>query len=636
MKTLRERGFNDELDLDTILTVFFNKINQLISIYIVSIIFLSFIYIFQERVYQSSALLQFEGTKTLLPSLNNLSSQQSTFLNAEKEIFKSLDTIDGLKKRLTFDSEDLKLPNSSIISSGLSFTDDRKNLLTINYSNNDEKLTQLILSNLIDEFLSNKIQNNRISALKGIEFVDKEIPNLKEQLNKAELDLIKFKSSDGNNFIFDTEFRGNSIESLNKEIKAIELKEIELREFYKSTHPIYTTLIQQKNILIDELEELETGVQDLPSEQRKLFNLNQKVDIYSSSLEELEKQKLSLSLVAASSTSNVRIINSPSEAIKISPNLSLLLLSFVVLLVTYFVFLLNHFFSDKIMSLDALLDFLEDRDLFLGAFPFINIKNKNKRILLDIEKNFTDRIIINILNSEEKVYLVSSMKEGVGKSYLSEKLTKNLSNFSSKICLLDLDLRKKGLSESSDNFKKKGINVSDFLDNKNQQGDIVYINKPIISDPLAYLNSDSLANLIKKLRDEFDKVVIDSPPMGTFIDAKLISKLTDKTICVLSSHESSFSELSLISKELKRNDSDDLKLVFFLNKVKYFLEIFWFSVRYPIYGGYTYYNPYNYYSADKLKTFRKLEKYVSFTQKKLKDWYKKVMDFVKSINFRKK
>ena len=60
-----------------------------------------------------------------------------------------------------------------------------------------------------------------------------EIPNLKKQLNIAELELINFKSSDGNNFIFDSDFRVNSIESLNQEIKEIELKEIELKEFYK-------------------------------------------------------------------------------------------------------------------------------------------------------------------------------------------------------------------------------------------------------------------------------------------------------------------------------------------------------------------------------------------------------------------
>ena len=152
------------------------------------------------------------------------------------------------------------------------------------------------MESLIEEFISDRVQNNRLAAIKGIEFVDEEIPKLKNLLNLAENDLTKFRSSGGNSFIFDNENRGDAIDSLNKEIKDIELKEIELKEFYKSNHPIYSTLIEQKNILLDELEELETGVKDLPSEQRKLFNLTQRVNIYSSSLEELEKQKLSLNL----------------------------------------------------------------------------------------------------------------------------------------------------------------------------------------------------------------------------------------------------------------------------------------------------------------------------------------------------
>ena len=68
----------------------------------------------------------------------------------------------------------------------------------------------------------------------------------------------------------------------------------------------------------------------------------------------------------------------------------------------------------------------------LGAFPLINEKNKNLKILKEIEKNFSDRILVNILSSENKVFLIASMKGGVGKSYFSEKLVNNLSNFSKK------------------------------------------------------------------------------------------------------------------------------------------------------------------------------------------------------------
>lgn len=613
MKSFKERGFNDDLDFDTLLTVFFNRLNYLLTVFIGSIALLVSIYLFQERIYQSSALLQFETkSSTLVSTPLDGFTQNKTVLSAEKEIFKSFNTIEGVKTRIRNKSGDIDVPDSATISKGISFSDDGKNLLTINFSINDNKISKIVLQSLIEEFISDRIQNNRLAAIKGIEFVDEEIPKLKNLLNLAENDLTRFRSSGGNSFIFDNENRGDAIDSLNKEIKDIELKEIELKEFYKSNHPIYSTLIEQKNILLDELEELETGVKDLPSEQRKLFNLTQRVNIYSSSLEELERQKLSLNLIAASSTSNVRIINNPSGPIKISPKITLLLISFLFLFIAYFIFLLDHFFTDKIMSLDALLDYLEDRNLLIGAFPYINKSKKREKILLDIENNFTDRIIVNLLNSDKKVFLVSSMKEGVGKSYFSERISHKLSNFSEKVCLLDLDMRKKGISNTSEKFKNHAIEIEKFLVNDGNENGITYIKKPDTDDPISYLKSDSIKKLIDKLKLEFDKVIIDSPPMGTFIDAKIISEYTDQIICILSSHESSFSEISSISKELSNNPAGNDEILYFLNKVRYFLEIFWFNVRYPIYGAYNYYNPYSYYSNESSKGFRKFKKYVSF------------------------
>ena len=634
MKTFKERGFNDDLDLDTLITVFINRINYLLSIFIITFFLFFIIYLFQERVYQSSALLQFEKQTSPVP-INGLDAftLKDTELTAEREIFRSLNTIEGAKDKLNKIFKE-NSPTIYDIAKGINFYDDGKNLLTVNYSNNDSDSTTFVLQSLIDEFISDRIENNRITAIKGIEFVDTEIPKLRDQLSSAELDLIEFRSSGGNNLIFDNESRENSIESLNQEIKSIELKEIELKEFYKSSHPIYSTLIEQKNILYKELETLESDIQNLPSEQRQLFNLTQRVNIYSSSLEELERQKLSLSLSAASSTSNIRIINFPSDAIRIKPQLTLLLFSLIIPLVAYFVFLLNHFLTDKIMSLDSLMDYLEDRSLLLGAFPYINRNNSNQKILNEIEKNFTDRVIINILNTDKKIFLISSMKEGVGKSYFSEKIIKNLSNFSEKVCLLDLDLRKKGISQTSKVFREEGVDISDYLNDEPSSYKSVFLKSPKIDDPLAYLNSDDLENLMHNLKQNFDKIIIDSPPMGTFIDAKLISNFSDQVICVLSSHESSFSEISSINKELHENIDQDTEILFFLNKVRYFLEIFWFSVRYPIYGNYNYYNPYSYYSNDGLNSLGKLKKYVSFVWKYIQDYYLRIREIL--LNFLKK
>ncbi len=630
MKTFRERGFNDELDLDTLFTVVLNRFNSLISVFIISLVVIFFYYVFQERVFQSNALLQFEeSSSTLLPtSINDLSKKKFS-LNADKEIIKSFSTLEGVKNRLN-QNYGIDL-SSSEIHKGISFSDDRNNLLTVYFANNNQNITQPALESIIEEFISDKIQNSKIAAVKGIDFIDSEIPKLKKQLELAELELTKFRTSGGISLIFDDENSKDSIDSLNEEIKNITLKEIELREFYKSTHPIYATLIKQKDILKEELKDIESGIQDLPSEQRRLFNLNQKVDIFASGIQELEREKLSLNLIAASSSSNIRVINYPSQSVKISPRITMFAFAFVFVFLAYIIFLVNHFLTDKIMSLDALLDYLEDRNLLMGAFPLINKKLIENKILFNIEKNFLDRILVNMLSTEKKVYLVTSVKGSVGKSYFCEKLISNLSNFEERTCLLDLDLRKKGLSDVSQIFKQSGVNVENYINKEVELSKNMLLKKPVVDDPLAYLNSESLVNLLEDLKNNFDKIIIDSPPIGTFVDAKIISKLSDQNICILSSHESSFDEISSISKELEINVNESSDLIFFLNKVKYFLEIFWFKVKYPIYGGYSYYNPYDYYSSEENKSFRNLRKYVLFVLNLIKDTYFRLISFIKKL-----
>ena len=97
MKEFKERGFNDELDLDTLFVVFPNKINSLLLIFGLATLVLLIVYSFQERIYQSKALLQFEqNSSAFLPSSISDFSQKSTLLSAE--IFKSFSTIDGVKK----------------------------------------------------------------------------------------------------------------------------------------------------------------------------------------------------------------------------------------------------------------------------------------------------------------------------------------------------------------------------------------------------------------------------------------------------------------------------------------------------------------------------------------------------------
>ncbi len=89
MKSFKERGFNDDLDFDTLLTVFFNRLNYLLTVFIGSIVLLVSIYLFQERIYQSSALLQCETkSSTVVSTTLDGFTQTNTVLSAEKELLK--------------------------------------------------------------------------------------------------------------------------------------------------------------------------------------------------------------------------------------------------------------------------------------------------------------------------------------------------------------------------------------------------------------------------------------------------------------------------------------------------------------------------------------------------------------------
>ena len=64
--------------------------------------------------------------------------------------------------------------------------------------------------------------------------------------------------------------------------------------------------------------------------QRNLENFKREVNIYSEVLKDFTAQELALSMAEASEVSNVRIINTAEDAIRVSPQLSMFLLSILL------------------------------------------------------------------------------------------------------------------------------------------------------------------------------------------------------------------------------------------------------------------------------------------------------------------
>ena len=151
-----------------------------------------------------------------------------------------------------------------------------------------------------------------------LENLSQELPKVRLLLSEAEDNLNSFKlSTNSVDIIFDDKTRNTKLNELQRKIDEINFKELELKEFYKSNHPIYVTLSQQKDLVLSKIKEIEDELPEIKSTKK-----NRKFE---------KKSKYTLTLLKlifrrqpfndrSASLSNVRVINKASIASKISPN----------------------------------------------------------------------------------------------------------------------------------------------------------------------------------------------------------------------------------------------------------------------------------------------------------------------------
>ena len=621
---------NDEIDLTSLLSVFLENFNLLLSVLLGILPVLLIYYITATEVYRSSSLIEIQNeSQSFLPSnLSNPLMSQNNSLNAEVEVYKSNDTvigaIDQIKSLGLFEDH----PNIETVKSNLSFRNDSKSLITITLYYEDPEYLKYLLNALNDEFISDRIEFKKQSSAAGKIFIRQEIPRIKSLLKEAEKNLNDFKlSTNASDVIFDTNTRNFKLEQLRNRVNEIELKELELKEFYKENHPIYVTLTQQKNLILSQIGDIEDQLPNVPATQRTLENFKREVNIYSEVLKDLSSQELVLSMAEASEVSNVRIINEASNPAKISPRGSVFLFSLLLTLSFYVFLLVRHFLSDRINNLDAIIDYL-GKNSVIGERPLISGSDKEpNEIAIKVADELLNKTIYEILHSDEDFssICIAGSKKNVGKTEIAYRLFEKLSSSGKKVCLLDLDLRKGGLTLKY--FNKNKVELSsipefrEIQDNYLVDGNL-FVPQLKIENPLEFFMSEDFKTFIETLKEDYDYVIADTPPWTTFVDANVISKLFNKVFYVIGNKISTFKDIDLFEKDIENKS----KIHYFFNKFDLYYQLLWLKYQYPYYSRNYYYDYVDYQNVRSRFTIYGFS--VQFTQnlfKKVKKWVESFM-----------
>lgn len=601
MEEKRKNSFlkvNDEVDLISILFVTLKNINLLVSIFLASLLFSFVYYLSSTKIFQSQSLLEIQTQESLNPAQAfNPYSMTTNSLDAEIEIYRSSDTINDVIDRLSKEYPEEFSASYSQIRNNLKLIGNNNSLLSITLTFPDQKFTSLILDGLNQEYIKDRENFKKESFSAARKYISQELPEVRLLLNEAEQKLNDFKlSTNSADIIFDADTRRNKLVELQARLDGINFRELELKEFYKTNHPIYMTLSEQKKLVIDQIQSIEKDLPEVPNRKRKIENLTREVKIYSDVIQRLSTQDINLSLNEASSVSKVRIINKASSAGQISPTRSSLFLIPLVSVILFFFFQnIRYFLNATITNPDALSDFV-GKDRVIGELPMINENSKeyNHSQENDLVNELLHRTVYEITHSDKDFssILFTSSRRDVGKTEVSKKIFEMLTKEGNKTCLLNFDYRK-GSKNLFNNIKDEEFSSFDefFLKRKDYEIDeSLYIPSLKVDSIPAFFKSEEFESNLQKIKEEFDFIICDTPPWSLFVDAKIISQKFAHIIYVAGSEITTFKDIEVYESESQRADTTS----YFFNKFNYFYNIFGLKYQYPYYANNYYYNYENY------------------------------------------
>lgn len=295
---------------------------------------------------------------------------------------------------------------------------------------------------------------------------------------------------------------------------------------------------------------MEGMIRTIPSKERSLLNISRqqaiKNGLYTYLLEKREETAVSF----ASTISDSRTIDtarSGSKPVKPVHRNFLLLFGLFGLLLPIGVMASRDALNNRI---SRRLDVEEQtKTPILGELmkskrpePIV-IKGRSQSVLSEqIRTLRTNLQFIRSAPDKSQVLLFTSSISGEGKSFISLNLGASLALTGRRTVILEMDLRKPKLHKNLGLFA--GVGISNYLIGDATLDEVLqpipgYDNYfmitcgPIPPNPSELLSTDKLPELINALKEQFDYVLIDSPPIGLVTDAQLIAPLADATMYVV-------------------------------------------------------------------------------------------------------
>lgn len=459
-------------------------------------------------------------------------------------------------------------------------------MLTLTLTGDNPSRIKEILNSISNNYLEQNISRQAAQDTKSLDFLQKQLPEVRTDLDNAEDKLNAYrKQKDSVDLNLEARSTLDQIVNVDNQLNQLTFREAEISQLYTKTHPTYKALIEKQGTLQQEKVRLNKKVSAMPGTQQEVLRLSRDVESGRAVYMQLLNRQQELNIAKNSAIGNVRIIDDASTAPKpVKPNKKLVVaiglllgLIFSVALVLLKVFLrrgidspeqleeigINVYASVPVsewMSKQASKKIVKGKNKPKENLSFLALENPAD-LAIEAIRSLRTSLHFAMMEANNKVLMISGASPNAGKTFITSNLSAIISQSGQRVLFIDADMRK-GYSHQIFRQSVDG-GLSEILSGKIATTAAVkkidstgfdFISRGTIPpNPAELLMHPRFQALIEWANENYDLVLVDTPPILAVTDAAIIGRYAGTTLLVARFEENTAKELEVSVKRFEQS-----------------------------------------------------------------------------------
>jgi capsular exopolysaccharide synthesis family protein len=313
------------------------------------------------------------------------------------------------------------------------------------------------------------------------------------------------------------------------------------------------------------IDEIQRTVNGLPRSERQLVSIQRKFDFNDHVYNYLLEKRAEAGIAIASNTIEKTIVDKAQQVGggPVSPNRKLIMLLAGVggICLAIVLIIINDLINDRIITTEDI-----EKSTHIPSIGIIVHGTKRdqssglvanaKSVLAESFRSLRVNLEYLTLGKEKSVIGITSSIKSEGKTFCSSNLALSMAQSGRKTILVDADMRRPQVDKAFRLKNNKGLSnyligtcsLDEIINATDTKSLDVITSGPIPPNPLDLVGLPKMEQLINSLKQIYDMVIIDAPPIGPVSEYLILMKYTATNICVVRSNYTNRNHLDKINK----------------------------------------------------------------------------------------